>query len=185
VTIRGIRTRPSRPARLVAVALAGLLLLAAGCGVGGRTSADAGSPAAPPAGAAPLAFEAATTDGGTLSGRTLAGRPAVFWFWAPWCTICRGEAPRIARAHERFGERVQFVGVAGLGRVAAMREFVADTGLGAFPHLVDDDGSLWASFGVPEQPAFAFVAADGGFDVWLGRLTENALAGRLDELSRT
>jgi thiol-disulfide isomerase/thioredoxin len=157
----------------------------AGGAVPGGAAGSAGAGAGAGAVAAPLAFDAQTTDGRTLSGTSLAGRPAVFWFWAPWCTICHGEAPEIARMHERFGDRVQFVGVAGLGQVAEMRDFVDDTRLGAFPHLVDADGGLWARFGVPAQPAFAFVTAGGELDVELGELPEADLASRLDGLSRT
>ncbi|ONH26623.1 hypothetical protein BL253_24275 [Pseudofrankia asymbiotica] len=165
-------------ARLVAVGLAVAALAAvAGCGGGGT-----GTPAAAGAGRADggsvpaqLRFDAATVDGGRISGASLAGRPAVLWFWAPWCPICHGEAPDIARAQKKFGDKVQFVGVAGLGTVPEMRKFVADTGLGAFPHAVDDNGRLWSSFGVDEQPALAFVTADGEVRTLQGLLSEAEL----------
>jgi hypothetical protein len=51
-----------------------------------------------------------------------------------------------------------------------------------FPSLRDDDGSLFASFGVSYQPAWVFVASDGGAELVLGALDEDELAGRLDAL---
>jgi len=168
----------ARVRRLAIGLLVAGLVAVSGCG-GGGGSAAAGAGGAGQAGGGPvpaqLRFEAATVDGGRLSGASLAGRPAVLWFWAPWCPICRGEAPDIARAQQKFGDKVQFVGVAGLGSVAEMRTFVADTRLGAFPHAVDDDGRLWASFGVDEQPALSFISADGKVKTLQGLLSEAEL----------
>ncbi|MGW9198646.1 hypothetical protein [Micromonospora chersina] len=35
-------------------------------------------------------------DGGTFAGSSLAGKPAVLWFWAAWCTRCRAVAGEVA-----------------------------------------------------------------------------------------
>jgi thiol-disulfide isomerase/thioredoxin len=183
-----IKVRPpvARPARLtrrlatarlaaVGLVLAALVAVVAGCGGGGAsasaTTGQAGGGSVP----AQLRFDVATVDGGRLDGTSLAGRPTVLWFWAPWCPICHGEAPEIARARQKFGDKVQFVGVAGLGTVAEMRKFVADTNLGTFPHAVDADGRLWASFGVDEQPALSFITADGKVKTLQGLLSEAEL----------
>jgi hypothetical protein len=56
--------------------IAGLVIVASGC-AGGRSSATQ------PAPSSLLAFNATLVGGGEFDGRTLAGRPAVFWFWAP------------------------------------------------------------------------------------------------------
>ncbi|MBX6390344.1 MAG: redoxin domain-containing protein, partial [Frankia sp.] len=177
--------RPRR-ARLAAagLALAGLLLLllgATGCAGTGERRGDG-----PPPGATgvpdELVFEAPTTDGGTLAGPTLVGTPVVLWFWAPWCPICRGEAPEIARALDRYGTQVRFVGVAGLGTVEEVQAFITETGLTGFPHLIDVDGRLWAGFGVTQQPALAFVTADGTVDTFQGRMSELELNHYLGKL---
>lgn len=192
-----------RPVREMVV-LAAAAILAAGCSAAGPAAGPA--PAAAPASTAAstttppatadtgsgttvavperLRFSGSTVDGRAFSGESLAGRPAVLWFWAPWCTVCRGEAPDIEAMQRRYGDRVQFVGVPGLGKVPDMQRFVADTGLGGFPHVVDADGSLWARFGVPAQPAFAFVGADGAVEVSVGKLSVEDLGARLDRLAR-
>lgn len=182
------------------VVIAFAAMVVAGCSAGG-SGAPAAGPAPAAAGVSPpaartsgptsgvavperLRFSGSTVDGGTFSGESLAGRPAVLWFWAPWCTVCRGEAADIDAMHRRFGDRVRFVGVPGLGKVPDMQRFVADTGLGGFPHVVDADGSLWERFGVPAQPAFAFVGADGTVEVSVGKLSVADLAARLDRLAQ-
>ncbi len=78
---------------------------------------------------------------------------------------------------------VTFVGVAGLGQVPAMREFVDKYPVNGFTQLADVDGSVWAKFGIIAQPAFAFIRSDGGIDVVTGRLSESDLARRVTALS--
>ncbi|HEU4422213.1 MAG TPA: redoxin domain-containing protein, partial [Pilimelia sp.] len=164
-----------RPA--VAVMLAtGLFGMAACTGTREATSPDAapgaaatsasGAAATPgptgtptPAGTAPttvdvppiLGFEATTLDGQAFRGASLAGRPAVLWFWAPWCATCAGQAPTVARLAQQYGGRVAIIGVAGLGETKAMHEFVSDTEVGGVTHLNDQAGAVWRRFQIAEQ----------------------------------
>jgi thiol-disulfide isomerase/thioredoxin len=131
------------------------------------------------AAAAPLAYDAAvvtteTVDGGPFAAGDVAG-PVVYWFWAPWCTICRGEAPGVADVAAEYEGRVTFVGVAGLGPVADMRDFVSDTGVDGFVHAVDPDGSVWTGFEVVSQPSYVFVDAAGQARTWTGGLDADTL----------
>nr|MBA3289283.1 redoxin domain-containing protein [Acidimicrobiia bacterium] len=121
-------------------------------------------------------------DGASFDGAALAGTDAVVWFWAPWCTICRGEAPEVAEVAERYADRIQVIGVPGRGELDAMREFVDDTGTGAITHLADIDGSIWSAFGVYGQPAYAFIDDSGTIDTFIGGMGGDALADRIDQL---
>jgi len=166
-----------RAIRSVLVLLAALALtLAAGC-----SSSPGTTPPAPADQG--LAFTSRTLEGAAFDGRSLAGRPAVLWFWAPWCSVCRAEAPTIARAAAQHPE-VTFIGVAALDQVPAMQQFVATQQLGGFRHLADTDTSVWRRFGITQQPAFAFVAPDGSVEVVKTTLSEPDLAQRLDALPR-
>ncbi|MBA3744491.1 redoxin domain-containing protein, partial [Sporichthya sp.] len=127
----------------------------------------------------PLRFTAAAVDGSTIDGAALAAQPTVAWFWTPWCTICRAEAPDVAAAAAKFGDQVNFVGIAGLGQVSAMQRFVSDTGVGGFAHAVDSDGSIWQGFGVIGQPSFAFVHPDGQIEVVPGSMSPGDLEKRI------
>lgn len=172
---------PFALARLVAVVLVAVFGAAA-CGSQTPTPPATGDAGAGGGTQAPLDFRAETVDGGELSSATLAGKPAVLWFWAPWCTICRAEGPGVARVAQQH-DAVTFLGVAGRGEVPDMKQFVADTGTGSFPHVVDEDGSLWSSFGVISQPAFAFIRPDGTMEVIVGTLPEDDLAARVASLA--
>jgi thiol-disulfide isomerase/thioredoxin len=182
----------TRLGRLVAAPLAAALVLA-GCGgtdaspapASAARPAAAASPGAATTGAVPkqLAFQARTLDGGAFSGASLLGRPAVIWFWAPWCAVCRGEAPDVAAVAERFQGKVAFLGIAGQDAVPAMKGFVKDEKLGFIPHVADEDGELWASFGVDGQPSHAFVHPDGKVDVVPGALSRDDLTARTAALA--
>ncbi|WP_304452039.1 redoxin domain-containing protein [Nocardiopsis sp. YSL2] len=177
--------------RIAAVASAAALLLSA-CGApdtdGGQAGPDgaaAPSDTAPPAdgsGADHLDFTAPTVGGDDVEGADYAGRPVVLWFWAPWCTVCRGEAGAIAEAAERHEGEAEFVGVAGLGEEADMAEFVESTGTDGITHIIDQDGTIWSGFGVTGQPAFSFLSPDGTYETHPGTLSEADLDARVAEL---
>lgn len=139
---------------------------------------SAPAPAAVPA---ELKFTAKTVGGQEFSGRTLAGKPVVFWFWTPWCPTCQREASEVAKA-ARANPEATFVGVAALDQESAMQEFVDKYDLGFFTNIADVDGAVWQRFGVTAQPAFAFVGADGSVDVLRGTLGEPALNTRISTL---
>jgi len=140
--------------RRLLAALAGVLLLVAGCG---------GSPAAAPAAAASgvLAFTGTTLDGAAFDGAALAGKPTVLWFWAPWCATCAAQAGSVTNLHDEYGDRLGILGVAGMGSNADMHEFVTDLDVGAIANLDDQAGVLWQKFGVTEQSSFVLVDRAG------------------------
>jgi thiol-disulfide isomerase/thioredoxin len=166
--------------------LAAVALVAVACGgTADPTADDAG--AAESSGDATaadvLSFDTQLVAGGDFRGTSVEGSDTVFWFWAPWCTICRAEAPDVMAAAEAFDGQVQVVGVAGRGELEEMQGFVADTGTGGLDHVVDHDGSIWSSFGVSAQPAFAFVDDDGTVEVFVGSLGETGLTERMQALA--
>ncbi len=63
-----------------------------------------------------------------------------------------------------------------------MVNFVEETGVGNFDHLIDADGTIWQELVVTDQPAFAFVNDNGEIDVNVGALGEEELTARIQEL---
>lgn len=132
---------------------------------------------------AALDFTAPTVDGGTFEGASLAGQDAVVYFWAPWCTVCRREAPALPAVAADFDGQATFVGVAGLSSdVAAMQGFVADTGTEGLTHVADTDGAVYTGFGVASQTTYAFVDDDGTIEVVPGPISEDELRERTTAL---
>ena len=192
--------------RVVVVVVAALCALA---GCGGGSAPDAGTTPAEtataqaeptqtppqtassaPTSAAPapevpevLDFTAATVDGGTFAGADLAGKPAVIWFWAPWCPICKQGAGEVVAAAEELAGDVAFVGAAGLsGSVEDMQAFVDDTGSGSIPHIADVDGAVFTRFEVAQQDTFAFVGPDGTVTLVDGYSADPDLIGTAREM---
>lgn len=83
---------------------------------------------------------------------------------------------------KRFGADVVLIGVAGKDTDEAMLAFVERHGLQAMGHVVDDDGSVWARYGVGYQPAWVFIDDDGTVDVYAGALGGDRLRERIEAL---
>ncbi|GAB7037417.1 MULTISPECIES: redoxin family protein [Catenuloplanes] len=150
--------------------------------------ATASSPPAPrpePTGPVPelLTFTGTTLDGKTFDGTSLAHRPAVLWFWAPWCATCASQGWTVAKEAPRYADRVPIVGVAGLSTdTAAMNKFVADYGIGGVPQINDGAGELWTRFEVTRQSYYVMLDASGTV-VHKGWLDDQDLVAWLDRLA--
>lgn len=141
--------------------------------------------AAPDADVFASVFSTSTPIDADFDGGSVAGRDTVLWFWAPWCAICRAEAPDINETAERFGDDVQLVGIAGRGSIGDMRDFIDDTDTNGLIHVADLDGAVWNAFGIFAQPAFAFIDDDGDIETFVGGLRSDDLADRIGELLAT
>ncbi len=106
-----------------------------------------------------LQFEATALDGARFDGSSLAGKPTVFWFWAPWCPTCRGQILEVEAVAAQYAGDVNVVGVGGLDDPAAIEDFAAD--LDGMTLLVDDEGAIWQQFAITEQSSFVILDADG------------------------
>ena len=171
----------------VALAVAAALTLAA-CGSSSPDSSAAGAPSveaspAPGSDDQPLAFQSVTTDGADFDASSLAGQDVVLWFWAPWCTVCRSEAPQVAAAAAEMDGTVTVVGVASSGTLQEMQTFVDETGADSFTHVADVEGDVWRQLGVVAQPTFVFVDDDGRSQTLSGGLSQAALVDAMRQLT--
>ncbi|WP_328422180.1 redoxin family protein [Streptomyces sp. NBC_00443] len=171
-----------RARTLLPAVLAAALLTVTGCGSEGGTDSGGDAQAAPPktASSAPestasgegegdsgtqvpeaLNFSGTTVDGKPFDAKSLAGKPTVLWFWAPWCPKCRAQAAETAKVAADYAGKAHVLGVAGLDKNAAMMDFVAETGTDSFPHLSDEAGEVWKRFEVTEQSRYVILDKDG------------------------
>jgi peroxiredoxin len=156
------------------------VMAVAGCGdSGGSATADADRTGT--ATGSLLEFTAATVDGKQFDGRSLVGKPAVLWFWAPWCPVCLQQAPGVRKAVEQHGDRVAVVGVAGLDKASAMPEFIRLAKVESIPHLSDEPGDVWKRFGITAQSTFVLIDAKGTV-TFRGRLDADDVPDRVAAL---
>jgi thiol-disulfide isomerase/thioredoxin len=176
-------------------ALALTLFAATACGSETQeTPAAAPGPSSSSASAAPadspmqtpdlLKFQATSLDGKPFDGSSLAGRPVVLWFWAPWCPTCQGEGPAVAATAKKYGDKVAFVGVAGLDKSKEqMDAFVSRTGTSNLIHLDDRTGALYKHFKVTAQSSYLLVNPEGGTHAAVGPMSEADLSDLIDQFA--
>ncbi|MDI3422716.1 redoxin family protein [Streptomyces luteolus] len=193
-----------RARTLLPAILAAALLTATGCGTQDGSGSSGDEAAAPSKASSParqtapsdsaetgagtevpeaLKFTGRTVDGKPFDARTLAGKPTVLWFWAPWCPKCRAQATETAKVAADYTGKANVIGVAGLDKNAAMKDFVSETRTGTFPHLSDEAGEIWKRFEITEQSVYVILDKNGK-TVYRGVLPEGkGLADKVDRLA--
>ncbi len=127
-----------------------------------------------------LDFTATTVSGKDLDGATLAGKPVLLWFWAPWCPSCRGQIPQVEGLAQQYDGELAVVGVGSLDSAEAIADFAGD--VEGVTHLVDTEGALWREFGVVEQSSFVLLDADGAVAFETGYGGSDELDSRVADL---
>lgn len=149
---RSTRSRWLKVGLLVAPAIAFVALLTVAV-VNRDARPEVGDPAPP--------FEAELLEGGgSLALGDLEGKPVVLNFWASWCLPCRDEAPMLREAHERYGDRVAFVGIDIRDSRDDAIQFADKYGLD-YVHVRDEDLDIYNTYGLTGQPETFFIDEDG------------------------
>jgi thiol-disulfide isomerase/thioredoxin len=127
------------------------------------------------AGPAP-ALAGTLLDGRPFDLAQLQGRPALVYFWASWCGVCKAMQHNI----DALQNDVPMVSVAlQSGDAAEVRRYLAEKG-SRMPTLLDEDGALAARYGLRGVPAAFVLGPDGGIRYTaLGYSTELGLRLRL------
>ncbi len=121
--------------------------------------------------------------GDDIVGSEYLGRDVILWFWAPWCSWCNAEAPRVAQAARDFEGQVEILGLAGVSNMSNMEAFVERHGLEHIDHAADTDGDIWLGFDINYQPWWIFVNDDGTvIENWQGRLSDEEIEERIQQL---
>ena len=108
----------------------------------------------------------------------LGDRPVVVNLWASWCAPCREEMPLLQEAHERYGDRVGFLGVNTEDPPSAAASLLEDLGV-TYASVVDRERRLLDELAAPGLPVTLAVAADGRV---LARQVGQMSAEQLEEL---
>lgn len=109
-------------------------------------------------------WELKTTDGKTISLKSLRGKVVVLDFWASWCGPCKMAMPGLQKVHEQFRDKpVAILGVncrerSKQGQAQGL-EFVRQKGL-TYTQLLDGD-SVALAYKVQGIPCFYIIGPDG------------------------
>ena len=86
-----------------------------------------------------------------------ADEPTLLWFWAPWCAVCNGEAPKI----ERLASELNVVAIGGRDDAANGPAFVERHDLRTPTVLFDESMASWQHYRIPGQPGAILLDTDG------------------------
>ena len=110
------------------------------------------------------------------------GKPLVVNFFASWCAPCVREMPDIEAVHQRYGEKVGFLGLSVRDTVEQTRDLVAQTGV-TYPTGRDPAGDLLAEIGGKAMPTTAFIDATGRLRLVQSRtFSAKDLEAKIEEL---
>jgi thiol-disulfide isomerase/thioredoxin len=125
-------------------------------GAGADPAVKAAGPPAPD-------FSVVTADGGTSSRASLAGRPALLIFWAPWCRVCQRELPRLAEfARSGRPAHLRLLAIGFADTRANVEAFVkARAEAFAFPTAYDEDNRVAEAFQVTATPTLVLLDGAG------------------------
>ncbi len=141
------------------------------------------------AGEADAAVEVVMTDVATGAETTLdaalAGsgdKPLLAWFWAPFCSTCRREAPELNEFMAENSDRVEMVGIGSRDDLAFAEDFLGDTGVSNFPLLWEPTGQSWVDNAVAAQPYMILLVDGEEVQRWPGGASVRQLEDALAEL---
>ena len=134
------------------------------------------------------AFDLKTLDDRRVRLSDLKGKPMIVNFWASWCTECRKEHPLLMAAHDRFGDRIEFVGVVFQDSAKNARSYLVEMGdvaVGSYPNLLDPGSRTAIDYGVYGVPETFFIDREGiVVGKRVGRVTQPILDREIVRLLR-
>ena len=102
-----------------------------------------------------------------------AEKPTLLWFWAPWCSVCNGEAAEIQQLAAET-DAFDVVAIGGRDDLANAPAFVERHGMTAPTMLFDETMQVWEHYRIPGQPGAILLDTDGvERGRWLGAFDTN------------
>ena len=117
----------------------------------------------------------------SISLASLRGKPVLVNFWATWCTPCTQEMPMLEAAHNKWGSKVQFVGIDRQDYKPDALAFAQRTHV-TYPLASDPDATLDGSYRLRGMPTSVFIDRDGRI---VQRVTGPLTKAQLDDTLKT
>ncbi|MGQ0843638.1 MAG: TlpA family protein disulfide reductase [Sporichthyaceae bacterium] len=90
-----------------------------------------------------------------------AGKPTLLWFWAPHCTFCRAEAPKLVDFSAKHGSKIAVLGLGAQDDLRQAEGFCTETSTTPLEMVWDASGKSWVHYKVTNQPTVIVLDADG------------------------
>jgi thiol-disulfide isomerase/thioredoxin len=169
-----MRMKTASPRLATVMALVALLLPATVSELSAQTRIGIGIGDVP----APLVLPSVTGEEIDLA-ESFGVRPVVLQFWATWCPKCEALAPQMRAAHEEFGDRVDFFGIAvAVGQTPRRIQSHLEEHPLPYPTLWDQTGEATRRFMAPTTSYVVILDADGAV-AYTGVDVDQDVAGAL------
>ena len=120
---------------------------------------------------------------GSISLASYKGTPVLVNFWATWCVPCKDEMPLLEAAHEKWGSKVQFVGIDRQDYKPDALRFAQDTRV-TYPLAADPDATLDGAYRLRGMPTSVFIDRNGRIvERVTGPVTKSQLEATLKTLT--
>ena len=129
-------------------------------------------------------FSLGCTDGSSISLNALKGKYVLIDFWATWCPDCRKITPQLKALHERYGNKVAFIGISFDRDDAKLAEYLKANGITWPQHrekTAKGESALGKAFGVKWIPAIYLIDPSG--KVVLSTVVVEKVEAELERLS--
>lgn len=116
-------------------------------------------------------------------------KPVLIEVFASWCGTCRRSAPALARAHEKYGKDLEFVGIS-VDDDASLAAEAKHSWQIPYPVAHDDRGAFARAYRIRVLPTFVLLDRDGriaevsaglpserNLDEWASRVLPGATPG--------
>jgi cytochrome c biogenesis protein CcmG/thiol:disulfide interchange protein DsbE len=164
--------------RSVAAGVAVLLALAA-CTSGGAASTSA-------APSWPASVDALPTLDPTAFHDLIAqqkGHPVLVNIWASWCDPCIAEASDLIAAHQKYGDKVRFIGVDAQDDRTGATDFISQHHV-PYPSVFDPSNAIAVSYGLFSPPDTLFFDANGSLvKTFPGQISRDDLMTNLQAIA--
>jgi cytochrome c biogenesis protein CcmG/thiol:disulfide interchange protein DsbE len=130
-------------------------------------------------------FSGTTLAGADVSLHQYTGRPVVINFFASWCVPCQEEAPGLTKLAQRFGTKVQMLGISIDSKQPGAMRFV-DRYHWSWPIVFEPNDDLAYRYGLIGKPSTIVVDQQGRI-AWehQGKIGSGRVADVLQALLRT
>jgi len=101
--------------------------------------------------------------GKKLTEKDFTGKPTVYYAWASWCPDCQQELPILNTLKEKYGDKVEFVGVAMINQKEPIengKKYLKEHSL-SLNYYSDVDSSFQKYHEITEIPTLIFADKNG------------------------
>lgn len=101
--------------------------------------------------------------GKKLTEKDFTGKPTVYYAWASWCPDCQQELPILNTLKEKYGDKVEFVGVAMISQKEPIengKKYLKEHSL-SLNYYSDVDSSFQKYHEITEIPTLIFTDKNG------------------------